>query len=482
MSEIAEAIRGLAEQKEIGIDEVKVIVENMIKAAYKKAFGSNDNCIVELDEDYNLSVYSKKLIVETAYREVDEIEYDDSVNIDPSKNIGDYIMIPIDPKNFGRLAVDTGKQNAHQALNDTHKDFLYNMHKGKVGSLISGKVQRELKGNVYVDLSLSDVEGILPKKNQSPAEVYDLRSNLCALVTDIKKLNVGVQLILSRSDPKLVEKILERDVVEIKDGTVEIYGVAREAGKKTKIAVLTKKEGVDPVGACVGLKGARIGNVIKELMNEKIDVIRYEEDPHKFIAEALTPAKVEKVVLTDMDKREAVAIVKEDQFSFAVGRFGLNVKLANKLCNWSIDVKTEAQAAELDISEDNGNRKAAEALFNTVEAAVENEAEDEEITNVSQLPGIESRIADILKEAGIDDIGDFVEAVEDGRVNKIEGLSAEDIETVNKVIEENVEFEDAESTEVEQEEEEEYFCPECGAKISLNDSRCPSCGIELVFE
>lgn len=483
MSELAEAIRGLAEQKGIGEAEVKAIVENMIKAAYKRVYGSSDNCIVQISDSLDVKVFSRKKIVDVAYSEIDEIEYEDSVNLDPDKQIGDEIDIPIDPKNFGRSAVDTGKQNAHQALNDTHKDYLYNLHKDKVGSLISGTIQRETRGNIFVDLNLNDVEGFLPQKNQSPVEDYETGERLSGLVTDIKKQSTGVQLVLSRSDPKFVEKIFEREVAELADKTVSVHSVAREAGKKTKIAVFSNKPDVDPVGACVGIKGARITNVIHELMGEKIDVIRYDEDPHKFISEALTPAKVKTVVLTDVEKREAVAIVQEDQFSFAIGKQGMNVRLANKLCNWNIDVKTEEQAAEMDLVEDDDSRKAAESLFSNV---VEAPAEDDEITTVAQLPGIDQRVADILKAAGIEDIGDFVDAVEDGRVQNIEGLSAADVDAVNKIIDEYVEFEDeeaeSETEESVEENEEEYFCPECGAKISLNDSRCPKCGIELAFE
>ncbi|MBQ2529206.1 MAG: transcription termination factor NusA [Treponema sp.] len=482
--QIAAAIRELAEMKGIAVSESKGIIESTIKAAYKRTYGSCDNCIVEVGDGYDVKVYARKKIVDVAYSEVDEIEYDDSVLLDPDKNIGDYIDIPVDPTKFGRSAVDTGKQNAHQALNDTHKDYLYNMHKGKVGSLVSGTIQRETKGNVFVDLNLADVEGFLPGKNQSPVEVYEKNDRLSGLVIDIKKQNTGVQLVLSRADGKFVEKIFEREVAELADKTIGVQCVAREAGKKTKIAVYTNKPEVDPVGACVGIKGARITNVIHELMGEKIDVIRYDEDPHVFIKEALTPAKVKTVVLTDMEKREAIAIVPEDQFSFAIGKQGLNVRLANRLCNWNIDVKTESQAAEMDIVEDDNSRKAAESLFSDVGQEIEEQ--DEEIALISMLPGIEPRIAEILKNAGLDDIGDFVDAVENDKVKDIEGLSAEDIETVNRIIDENVEFEeeDDESAdgEIEGQEEEEYFCPECGAKISINDTRCPKCGIELAFE
>ena len=306
----------------------------------------------------------------------------------------------------------------------------------------------------------------MPSKFQSPREVYDKSNNrIKALIVDIKKTSSGIQLVLSRSDPKLVEKIIELDVPEIGDGTVGIHKVVREPGYRTKVAVYSNKLDVDPVGACVGLKGTRIQSVIQELEGEKIDVLRYDEDPHIFIKNALSPAEVKQVVILDADKKEALAIVPDSQFSLAIGKQGQNVRLANRLCDWNIDVKTEEQAAEMDLTEID-TRKAAESLFQ------DNQEEYEEISTVSQLPGVDQRVAQILKEAGIDDIEDFIEAVDNGSVKNIEGITETDIEAVNTIISENVQFE----------EEEDYLCPECGAKITLDMTHCPNCGVELVFE
>jgi len=237
--------------------------------------------------------------------------------------------------------------------------------------------------------------------------------------------------------------------------------------------------------ACVGLKGTRIQNVIRELSGEKIDVLRYDEDPHVFIKNALSPAEVKKVIVLDEDKKLALAVVSESEFSIAIGKQGQNVRLANRLCDWNIDVKTEEQAAEMDVSETDA-RKAAENLFN-------GDSENyEEITSVAQLSGIEPRVVELLKNAELDDIERFVAAAKDGSALKVEGLTQEDIDAVSKVINDTVEFEeedaadaaaeDAQPQEVSDDEEEEYFCPECGAKISLDMSHCPKCGVELVFE
>ena len=479
MSEMASAIRELAEAKGISEDSVRQTIENMIKAAYKRTYGTADNCIVKFADDMSdVFVYSRKTIVDGVYDPSQEIELEDALSEAPDCEIGDEIDIPIDPKTFDRTAVSTGKQTAHQAFSENYKDNLYNEYKDKVGQIIIGYYQREHNGNIYVDLG--KVEGVMPSKFQSPREVYDKTNNrIKALIVDIKKNSSGIQLVLSRSDPKLVEKIIELDVPEIGDGTVGIHKVVREPGYRTKVAVYSNKLDVDPVGACVGLKGTRIQSVIQELEGEKIDVLRYDEDPHIFIRNALSPAEVKQVVILDADKKEALAIVPDSQFSLAIGKQGQNVRLANRLCDWNIDVKTEEQASEMDLSEID-TRKAAESLFQ------DNQDEYEEISTVSQLPGVDQRVAQILKEAGIDDIEDFIEAVDSGSVKNIQGLSENDIEGVNAIISEYVQFEDEEVEEnseaPESTQEEEYLCPECGEKITLDMTHCPKCGVELVFE
>ncbi|MBR4005986.1 MAG: transcription termination/antitermination protein NusA [Treponema sp.] len=480
MSEMANAIRELAEAKGISEDSVRQTIENMIKAAYKRTYGTADNCIVKFPDDMSdVLVYSRKTIVDGVYDPSQEIELDEALDYNPDSAVGDEIDILIDPKTFNRTAVSTGKQTAHQAFSENYKDNLYNEYKDKVGQIIIGYYQREHNGNIYVDLG--KVEGVMPSKFQSPREVYDKSNNrIKALIVDIKKTSSGIQLVLSRSDPKLVEKIIELDVPEIGDGTVGIHKVVREPGYRTKVAVYSNKLDVDPVGACVGLKGTRIQSVIQELEGEKIDVLRYDEDPHIFIKNALSPAEVKQVVILDADKKEALAIVPDSQFSLAIGKQGQNVRLANRLCDWNIDVKTEEQAAEMDLTEID-TRKAAESLFQ------DNQEEYEEISTVSQLPGVDQRVAQILKEAGIDDIEDFIEAVDNGSVKNIEGITETDIEAVNTIISENVQFEEEEAEESSvasesTQEEEEYLCPECGAKITLDMTHCPKCGVELVFE
>ncbi|MBS7295681.1 MAG: transcription termination/antitermination protein NusA [Treponema sp.] len=483
MSEMAEAIRQLIEERGYSEESVRQTIERALKAAYKRTYGTDENAIVKFNEDMSdVSIFSRKVVIDGVYDPVKEIELEEARNLAGDEiEEGDEIDILEDPKTFDRSAVATGKQTAHQGLNETFKDSLYNEYKDKIGEIIIGYYQRERNGNIYVDLgNAGKLEGVLPVKYQSKLEYYEKNDRIKSLIVDIKKTSSGLQLVLSRSDPKLVSSILEKEVPEIADGTVEIIKIVRDAGYRTKIAVYSKREEVDPVGACVGLKGVRIQNVIRELLNEKIDVLKWDSDPTVFIKNALSPAQVQRVLITDAEKRQALAIVEESQFSLAIGRQGQNVRLANKLCDWNIDVKTVEQAAELDLSAFN-TVQSAHALFN-------DDVTYDEITTVAELPGVDAHVAELLKANGIEQIEQFVEAFDAGTIS-IEGISQDDLEKVNKLISENVEFVDEEepateaaaTEETTEDDEEEYFCPECGAKITLEMTHCPNCGVEFEF-
>ena len=487
MSEMAEAIRQLIQEKGYSEESVRQTIERALKAAYKRTYGTDENAIVKFEDDMSdVKIYSRKVVVDGVYDPVREIELEDAQKLSSEIEEGDEVDIIENPKEFDRSAVDRGKQTAHQGLTETFKDSLYNDYKDKVGEIIIGYYQREKNGNIYVDLgNAGKIEGYLPLKNQSKLEFYEKGDRIKGLIVEVKKTNSGLQLVLSRSDPKLVSSILEKEVPEISDGTVEITKIVRDAGYRTKIAVYSKREEVDPVGACVGLKGVRIQNVIRELLNEKIDVLKYDPDPVVFIKNALSPAQVDRVIIMDADKKQALAIVQDSQFSLAIGRQGQNVRLANRLCDWNIDVKTVEQAAEIDFSEIS-TVQSARSLFNDGEESFD------EITTIAELPGVDKEIADLLIANGFEQIEDFVEAFDNDTIH-IEGVTADDLETINGLINENVEFveEDEDSTnQVENEtnesqteaEEDEYFCPECGAKITLDMTQCPVCGVEFEFE
>lgn len=478
--EMTDAIRELIEVKGLSKEAVEQAIEGMLKAAYKRAHGTNENAVVVFDEDENgvpvdVTLYSRKEVVDGVYDPVVEIELEDARKLSADCDIGDELDIPEDPHEYDRSAVSTGKQSAHQGLNESFKDNLYNEYKDKVGGIIIGYFQRERNGTIYVDLG--KVEGVLPAKYQSPRERYEKNDRIRALVVDISKTANGIQLILSRSAPELVRSILESEVPEILDGTVEINKIVREAGYRTKIAVSSVREDIDPVGACVGLKGVRIQNVIHELLGEKIDVLRYNPDPTTFIKNALSPAEVGRVVILDQDKKQALAIVNESQLSLAIGKQGLNVRLANRLCDWNIDVKTEEQAAELDLSE-YATRQNAQNLFS-------GGGDYDEITTIAELPGVDGRVAELLKAAGIEDVQKFVDEFDS--IN-VEGVSKEDLDKINELISQNVEFVEEEETPQDSEaasgpaDDEEYHCPECGAVITLDMTHCPKCGVEFEFK
>jgi len=476
-SQMAEAIRQLIQDKGYSEEAVLRTIENTLKAAYKRKFGTNANAVVKFSDDKSdVLLYSRKTIVDGVYDPVTEIELEEALELSPDCEVGDEIDIPIDPKEFDRSVVQTGKQTAQQSLSEIQKDSLYAEYKDKVGEIIIGYYQREKNGNIYVDLG--KVEGILPAKFQSSREFYHKNDRIKALITDIKKVSSGLQIILSRTDPDFVRSILELEIPEIYDKTVEIHKIVREPGYRTKVAVFSRKEDIDPVGACVGLKGVRIQSVIKELEGEKIDILPYDPDPRVFIKNALSPAEVDSVFITDEGKRQALAVVTDSQFSLAIGKQGLNVRLANRLCDWSIDVKTQDQCGELDelLAE---SRRAAEELF----------AENDEVL-ISEFENVDTRVAEILIANNVNEVNAFMNAYEDGSLAKIEGLSQEDIEALYHLINDSVEFTEeqevvTENSETEEEyeyEEEEYECPECGEKITIDMTTCPSCGIELSFE
>ncbi|HOC28789.1 MAG TPA: transcription termination factor NusA [Treponemataceae bacterium] len=479
-AEMAEAIRQLVQEKGIDEDLVFRMIEDTLKAAYKRKYGTNDNAVVTFNDAHtDVSIYSRKTIVDGVYNPVIEIELEEALDLDPECEIGDELLIEVDPREFDRISVQSAKQTAHQSIRDIQKDSLYSEYKDKVGEIIIGYYQRERNGNIFVDLG--KVEGIFPKKFQSPRETYRQNDRIKALITEVKKTTSGLQIVLSRSDPDFVRRILELEVPEIYDKTVEIHKIVREPGYRTKVAVFSHREDVDPVGACVGLKGVRIQAVIRELEGEKIDILKYDENPNIFIKNALSPAEVLDVVVLDPDKRSALAVVSESQFSLAIGKQGLNVRLANRLADWSIDVKTEEQFAQMDLSAD--SRKAVNDLFSDPE-------ENEEISRIDELPGMTEDIASVLKLNNIELIEDLLSLSED-QLASLEGILPEQIEILSTLLKESVEIVEEEQEETasedsvesyEEQESEVYECPECGSPITIDMTTCPSCGIGLSFE
>jgi len=444
-SGLAEAIRLLVEDKGIPEELIMRTIEEFLIAAYKRTFGTADNAVIRFSDDgAEVSLYARKSIVDGVYDPVSEIELEDAVKLNEDCEVGDELLIEINPMEFDRGAVQSAKQKARQNLREIQKDTLYSEFKEKEGEMIIGYYQRERNGNIFVDLGKT--EGLLPKRYQSPREIYRPNDRIRAYIHEVAKAANGLQIILSRTHPEFVKKIFELEVPEIYDGTVEIFKIVREPGYRTKVAVYSSRGDVDPVGACVGLKGVRIQSIVRELEGEKIDILKFDTDPRMFIKNALSPAQISQVIVLDESKKSALAVVPEDQLSLAIGKQGLNVRLANRLVDWNIDVKTESQFAEMDISKI--SKQAMHDLFGDIE--------EEEIERISELPGIEPRLVDILEKDGIEFIEDLVTLTNE-QLNGLEGVTEADVVALRQIIADNLEIiEDEPETEYEEDYEEDY--------------------------
>ncbi|WP_319561261.1 transcription termination factor NusA [Marispirochaeta sp.] len=476
-SGLADAIRSIVQDRGISEDLVKKTIEDFLLAAYKKKFGQCDNAVVRFDEEgEEVALFASKQIVEDVYDEVTEIALEEALELNEECELGDELLIEINPLEFDRVAVQSAKQKAKQTLRDIQKDTLYSEFQEKVGEMIIGYYQRERNGNIFVDLGR--VEGILPKRYQSPREIYRPNDRIKALIYEVNKTTSGLQIVLSRTHTDFVRRIFELEVPEVYDKTVEIFKIVREPGYRTKLAVYSNREDVDPVGACVGMKGVRIQAIVRELEGEKIDILKFDNNPRDFIKNALSPADVDTVVILDEAKRQALAVVDENQLSLAIGKQGLNVRLANRLVDWNIDVKTVSQFEEMDIAAE--SKKAMEALFSDVE-------EEEEITSIAELPDIPEHIVSVLKENNIELIEELINLSSE-EMAEISGLNSNDVETITAIINDNVDIieeeEENDDTEdfFESEEDESYECPECGHPITVDMATCPNCGVGLSFE
>lgn len=433
-SEMALAIRQIIQERGISEDLVMHTIEDTLLAAYKRKYGTIDNAVVRFAEDAtSVSIYAQKKIVPE--QEIQdpalEISLADALTYNDDAELGDELLIEINPRDFDRVSIQSAKQKARQSLREIQKDTLYSEFKDREGELIVGYYQRERNGTIFVDVGRT--EGILPRRYQSPREIYRPNDRVRAMIYEVEKSALGLQIVLTRTHTEFVKKIFELEVPEIYDRTIEIHKMVREPGYRTKMSVYSTRDDVDPVGACVGMRGVRIQSVVRELEGEKIDVLRYDPDVRSFITEALKPAEVEQVIVLDEAKRQALAVVPESQFSLAIGKQGLNVRLANRLTDWSIDVRTRAQVNEMDIGAD--SQRAAAALFGDVQ---------EEITDVAELPGIVPRVAAALKATGVELLETLV-AMDQEQLRSVPELSEQDVGELRKLIEENVEIVEEES-------------------------------------
>ncbi|MDR1466786.1 MAG: transcription termination factor NusA [Treponema sp.] len=482
--DVSEAIFQLKQERGISEEHILRTIEEILVTAYRRRYkipekrlvnGKQEsnltNVVIRFTDDQKVSIFAKKKIIAEGevVNPVFEIPLEEAKKSNPEAEIGDELLIEIDPSGFDRSAIHTAKQTARHSIRNIQNSSLYDEFKSKVGEIIIGYYQRERNGDIYVDLG--KIEGVLPRRFQSPREYFHGDDRIKALIYDVKKNSSELQVILSRTHTDFVRAVLALEIPEVYDKTVEIHRIVRQPGYRTKIAVYSNKEDVDPVGACVGLKGVRIQSIIKELEGEKIDILKYETDPSLFIKNALSPAEIREVIILDEYKHQALAVVNDSQLSLAIGKQGNNVKLANKLVDWSIDVKTETQFAMMDIASE--SRRAMSELFSEIE----------EYSRISELPGVDAQVSEEIKNKGADYIEDFIALSPQEQLEKF-NLSHEQLGTLNKLIEEYVDIveEEVEEPSTEEIEIEEYECPKCGAKITLDMTSCPKCGIGLSFE
>jgi len=362
-----------------------------------------------------------KVVVDIVEDPISEIRTWDARKIDADVESGDLVKIPLTkpPEELGRIAAQSAKQVLYQKVREAEREKIYREFVGKVGTLENGYVKRFERGDMIIDLN-GKTEGIIPRSNQSRAERYAQGDRIKAVITEVHTQPKGPQVVLSRTHPDLLIKLFEMEVPEIYDGTVVIKGAVREPGERAKIAVMSRERDVDPVGACVGMKGGRVQSIIRELRGEKIDIIPWDEDIVKYAQNSLAPARITRVSVTsdaEAHKPHLDVIVDNDQLSLAIGKRGLNVRLAAELIRAKIDIKSEEEVKD----------EVADALSQMLQAAL---AEAREETNVRDIEGLDEELATMLEDAGYDDLDSILNATPEDLM-AIEGI---DLETATAII------------------------------------------------
>jgi N utilization substance protein A len=428
--ELVQVIDQISKEKGISREMVIEAVEAALVSAAKKKYGTQ-RIAVQIDPKRgDIVMYAYKKVVPEVTNRDEEITLDEAVTLFPEAQLDGEVPLQVEFEGFGRIAAQTARQVIVQKVREAERDVVFKEFNDKIGQLVNGIVLRHEKGAYFIDLGKT--EAVLPAREQVPRENYRRGDRIRAFVLEVKDTSTGPQVVLSRSHPDFVAKLFEMEVPEIYENIVEVKGVVREAGDRTKIAVSSKESQVDPVGACVGMKGARVQAVVRELRGEKIDIIPWSEDPRIFIAKALSPAVVEKVGVTEED-RAALAVVADAQLSLAIGKKGQNVRLAAKLTGWKIDILSESeyeqerqkerdQEIEAAIAEE--TRKMAEETeaAETLEAEhAEAEAEVKAASDITNIEGVGQKTAELLRQAGYDSI-EKIAAMTDEDILAVPGI------------------------------------------------------------
>ena len=347
------ALEDLCKEKGIAADAMFNAIENALVAAYKKNFalpqGTNNISATMDHKTGTYHVYAIKTVVDEVEKPVEEISLAMAQQISPNYAIGDTLEVDVTPADFSRLSASQARQQVVQFLREAERNVVYNEYSSRQGDVVTGVINRIEKDNVYIDLGKT--EALLLPNEQIKTETYAVNQRLKALIVEVRSATKGAHILVSRTHPDMLRALFELEVPEIHDGVVEIKSVAREPGDRSKIAVYAKENDVDPIGACVGHKGFRVQAIVDELRDEKIDIVKWNEDPAIYIANALSPSKVVSVEV-NLEEKSSRVVVPDYQLSLAIGKKGQNARLAAKLTGWKIDIKSETQAQEEELMED----------------------------------------------------------------------------------------------------------------------------------
>src|SRR5215475_8551625 len=407
---IAQNIEALCQEQGIDRDLVIEAIKEAVRAAAKKQFKGGEDIQVDWSPETGLELSASKVVVDEVADPSTELSIDEARELGGDEvELGDALLLPLPMEELGRIAAQTAKQILFQKVRDAVRSNVYEQYIDKIGDLVNGYVKRFERGNIIVDLG--NLEAILPRSQQSRGEQWNQGERIRVVINNVSKESKGPQIEVSRTSPELLLRLFEMEVPEIYDGTVVIKSCVREPGERAKIAVTSNERDVDPVGACVGMKGSRVQAIIRELRGEKIDIIEWSDEPSVFAANALSPAKVNQVRITDIENRQMEVIVNEDQLSLAIGKRGQNVRLATKLVGWNIDIRSEEEIKR-EVTEQMG------ALIASGESVP-----------LSAIEGVTAAQADALAEHGINDIDALAKTSVDDLVEFLD-LSLDEAEVI----------------------------------------------------
>lgn len=396
------ALEELEKSKNVDKEVILEALEKALVKSYQKNYDNNENVDVNInDKTGEIEVYSLKNVVDEVNDPIAEISKTKAKEIDSKLDLGDICRVKIAPKNFGRVAAQTARNIVIQKIRDAQRDSVYSEYLNRSNEIITGVVQREDKFNVYINLD--KIEGIIPIKEQVENETYAPNQRIKVLIKEVKNTTKEPQIILSRKDKALVVRLFELEVPEITNGIIEIYGIDREAGSRTKIAVFSNDPEIDSIGACIGFKGSRVNSIVEELQGEKIDIINYDKDVKIFIKNALSPAEINEVFINDK-KKQSLVVVRDDQLSLAIGKEGQNARLAARLTGWKIDIKSQEEYDSLEKEEINEilglNEQVEEIESEEKNEEVSNEAENLESESLDEkdLENLSDELDQIIKE------------------------------------------------------------------------------------